>query len=185
MKLNLVPLLQPNGQCVITLVHVDPYTFNRVFYFLVNKGMLLTFLSSYVTSLFQSILNQTLSVHAKVICTVLDLDIDCMISSLNGLVPFLSFYLQCNNFLSIFWINLDFWILYYLFVCQSTLTRILSCSCWRFFEECQHPTERHRHQLGKELGLTPTQIKFWFQNKRTLVKVLFLFGFHIPLWGRC
>ncbi|KAI8016727.1 Homeobox-leucine zipper protein HDG11 [Camellia lanceoleosa] len=39
-----------------------------------------------------------------------------------------------------------------------------------FFEQCQHPNERQRCQLGKELGLTPLQIKFWFQNKRTLVK---------------
>ncbi|KAG5524865.1 hypothetical protein RHGRI_031511 [Rhododendron griersonianum] len=39
-----------------------------------------------------------------------------------------------------------------------------------YFEECQHPNERQRLQLGRELGLTPTQIKFWFQNKRTLVK---------------
>ncbi|GMP47864.1 hypothetical protein CsSME_00015427 [Camellia sinensis var. sinensis] len=39
-----------------------------------------------------------------------------------------------------------------------------------FFEQCQHPNERQRCQLGKEVGLTPLQIKFWFQNKRTLVK---------------
>ncbi|KAL6970651.1 hypothetical protein U1Q18_030346 [Sarracenia purpurea var. burkii] len=40
-----------------------------------------------------------------------------------------------------------------------------------FFQECRHPSERQRRQLGRELGLTPTQVKFWFQNKRTLVKV--------------
>ncbi|XP_057474359.1 homeobox-leucine zipper protein HDG11-like isoform X2 [Actinidia eriantha] len=39
-----------------------------------------------------------------------------------------------------------------------------------YFEGCQHPNERQRCQLGRELGLTPTQIKFWFQNKRTVVK---------------
>ncbi|GFZ09718.1 homeodomain GLABROUS 12 [Actinidia rufa] len=39
-----------------------------------------------------------------------------------------------------------------------------------YFEECQHPNEPQRQLLGRELGLTSRQIKFWFQNRRTLVK---------------
>ncbi|XP_057971175.1 homeobox-leucine zipper protein ROC8 [Malania oleifera] len=39
-----------------------------------------------------------------------------------------------------------------------------------FFKECPHPDENQRKQLGKELGLEPRQIKFWFQNKRTQTK---------------
>ncbi|XP_054778062.1 homeobox-leucine zipper protein ROC8-like [Prosopis cineraria] len=39
-----------------------------------------------------------------------------------------------------------------------------------FFKECPHPDENQRRQLGRELGLDPKQIKFWFQNKRTQTK---------------
>ncbi|XP_052196358.1 homeobox-leucine zipper protein ROC8-like isoform X3 [Diospyros lotus] len=39
-----------------------------------------------------------------------------------------------------------------------------------FFKECPHPDENQRRQLGRELGLEPKQIKFWFQNKRTQTK---------------
>ncbi|XP_054801451.1 homeobox-leucine zipper protein HDG11-like [Prosopis cineraria] len=39
-----------------------------------------------------------------------------------------------------------------------------------FFKECPHPDEEQRKDLGKELGLEPKQIKFWFQNKRTQTK---------------
>ncbi|KAJ4916069.1 Homeobox-leucine zipper protein HDG12 [Raphanus sativus] len=38
------------------------------------------------------------------------------------------------------------------------------------FNECQHPDEKQRLQLSKELGLAPRQIKFWFQNRRTQKK---------------
>ncbi|XP_028752864.1 homeobox-leucine zipper protein ROC8-like [Neltuma alba] len=41
-----------------------------------------------------------------------------------------------------------------------------------FFKECPHPDEEQRRDLGKELGLEPKQIKFWFQNKRTQTKTL-------------
>ncbi|CAL5368194.1 unnamed protein product [Camellia sinensis] len=39
-----------------------------------------------------------------------------------------------------------------------------------FFKECPHPDDNQRRQLGRELGLEPKQIKFWFQNKRTQTK---------------
>ncbi|KAF8391505.1 hypothetical protein HHK36_023810 [Tetracentron sinense] len=40
-----------------------------------------------------------------------------------------------------------------------------------FFKECPHPDDKQRKELGRELGLEPLQIKFWFQNKRTQMKV--------------
>ncbi|KAH9614506.1 hypothetical protein KSS87_015382 [Heliosperma pusillum] len=39
-----------------------------------------------------------------------------------------------------------------------------------FYNQCAHPDENQRRQLGMELGLEPRQIKFWFQNKRTQTK---------------
>lgn len=41
----------------------------------------------------------------------------------------------------------------------------------RFFKECPHPDDKQRKQLSRELGLEPLQVKFWFQNKRTQMKV--------------
>ncbi|KAI5660661.1 hypothetical protein M9H77_19984 [Catharanthus roseus] len=40
-----------------------------------------------------------------------------------------------------------------------------------FFKDCSHPSENQRKELGIELGLDPLQIKFWFQNKRTQMKI--------------
>ena len=40
------------------------------------------------------------------------------------------------------------------------------------FKDCPHPDEKQRLQLSRELGLAPRQIKFWFQNRRTQMKVL-------------
>ncbi|OIW21278.1 hypothetical protein TanjilG_31393 [Lupinus angustifolius] len=39
------------------------------------------------------------------------------------------------------------------------------------FNECPHPDEKQRAQLSRELGLAPRRIKFWFQNRRTQMKV--------------
>ena len=42
----------------------------------------------------------------------------------------------------------------------------------RFFKEYPHPDDKQRKELSRELGLEPLQVKFWFQNKRTQMKVL-------------
>ncbi|KAK8667941.1 hypothetical protein V6N13_105414 [Hibiscus sabdariffa] len=39
-----------------------------------------------------------------------------------------------------------------------------------FFKGCPHPDDKQRKELGRELGLEPLQVKFWFQNKRTQMK---------------
>ncbi|XP_051124722.1 homeobox-leucine zipper protein MERISTEM L1-like [Andrographis paniculata] len=39
-----------------------------------------------------------------------------------------------------------------------------------FFNECPHPDDKQRKELGRRLALEPLQVKFWFQNKRTQMK---------------
>ncbi|XP_057542405.1 homeobox-leucine zipper protein GLABRA 2 isoform X2 [Amaranthus tricolor] len=39
------------------------------------------------------------------------------------------------------------------------------------FKDSPHPDEKQRQQLSKQLGLHPRQVKFWFQNRRTQIKV--------------
>lgn len=41
----------------------------------------------------------------------------------------------------------------------------------RLFKESPHPDERQRQQVSKQLGLSARQVKFWFQNRRTQIKV--------------
>jgi len=42
-----------------------------------------------------------------------------------------------------------------------------------FFSICAHPDDNQRRQLSESTGLLLHQVKFWFQNKRTHVKVWF------------
>jgi hypothetical protein len=40
-----------------------------------------------------------------------------------------------------------------------------------FFSMCTHPNEYQRRELSETMGLTTQQVKFWFQNKITQIKV--------------
>ncbi|KAJ6394684.1 hypothetical protein OIU77_023815 [Salix suchowensis] len=42
----------------------------------------------------------------------------------------------------------------------------------RCFKESPHPDEKQRQELSKQLGLAPSQVKFWFQNRRTQIKTI-------------
>jgi homeobox-leucine zipper protein len=52
----------------------------------------------------------------------------------------------------------------------------------RFFKECPHPDDKQRKELSRELGLEPLQVKFWFQNKRTQMKVCYCSSSSSFLW---
>ena len=39
------------------------------------------------------------------------------------------------------------------------------------FKECPHPNEKQRMELSRRLNLESRQVKFWFQNRRTQMKV--------------
>jgi len=47
----------------------------------------------------------------------------------------------------------------------------LSFIDFSFFKECPHPDEKQRLDLSKRLALENKQVKFWFQNRRTQMKV--------------
>lgn len=66
---------------------------------------------------------------------------------------------------------LHFFFFSFLFLFSFFLPLRFSCLLFRMFRECPHPDEKQRLQLSRELGLAPRQIKFWFQNRRTQMKV--------------
>ncbi|KAI4970392.1 hypothetical protein ZWY2020_001306 [Hordeum vulgare] len=39
------------------------------------------------------------------------------------------------------------------------------------FMQCSHPDETQRAMLGRDLGLEPRKVKYWFQNRRTQKKM--------------
>ncbi|KAL0328248.1 UNVERIFIED_CONTAM: Homeobox-leucine zipper protein ROC2 [Sesamum calycinum] len=43
-----------------------------------------------------------------------------------------------------------------------------------FFKQHPHPNHNQRKELSDKLGLEPLQVKFWFQNKRTQLKIEYL-----------
>ena len=63
----------------------------------------------------------------------------------------------------------SFWVVdTFLFFAAAAVCTLWEC---RMFKEFPHPDEKQRLQLSRELGLAPRQIKFWFQNRRTQMKV--------------
>lgn len=46
------------------------------------------------------------------------------------------------------------------------------CFCFSLFKECPHPDEKQRLELSRRLSLETRQVKFWFQNRRTQMKVV-------------
>ncbi|KAL6570672.1 Homeobox-leucine zipper protein MERISTEM L1 [Orobanche gracilis] len=40
-----------------------------------------------------------------------------------------------------------------------------------FFKDCPHPDNKQRIELSQDLEMDPLQVKFWFQNKRTQMKM--------------
>lgn len=45
---------------------------------------------------------------------------------------------------------------------------LLLCSAFRV---CDHPDESMRQELAEKIGIDAQQVKFWFQNRRTKIKV--------------
>ena len=56
-----------------------------------------------------------------------------------------------------------------LLLCVNKFFLLCVNSC---FKECPHPDEKQRTELSMRLGLESKQIKFWFQNRRTQMKVI-------------
>ena len=60
----------------------------------------------------------------------------------------------------------------YIYVCLlSWYYVVFNFTFISFFKQCPHPDDKQRKELSRELGLEPLQVKFWFQNKRTQMKV--------------
>ena len=56
------------------------------------------------------------------------------------------------------------------FVCYDRM--FSGCFCFSLFKECPHPDEKQRLELSRRLSLETRQVKFWFQNRRTQMKVV-------------
>jgi homeobox-leucine zipper protein len=53
------------------------------------------------------------------------------------------------------------------------------------FKECAHPDEKQRLDLSRRLNLDPRQVKFWFQNRRTQMKVFSFESLIFVFWFLC
>lgn len=53
------------------------------------------------------------------------------------------------------------------------------------FKENPHPDEKARLELGRRLGLESKQVKFWFQNRRTQMKVLIDLRLDLQFYVAC
>lgn len=49
------------------------------------------------------------------------------------------------------------------------------------FKDNPHPDEKERLALGKKLNLENKQVKFWFQNRRTQMKVIIEYSLYNKL----
>ena len=78
----------------------------------------------------------------------------------------LSFIFFLGIFLFVIWSSKFSWI------CIMKLISLFLLHLFSsFFKECPHPDEKQRMELSRRLGLESKQIKFWFQNRRTQMKV--------------
>lgn len=70
--------------------------------------------------------------------------------------------------------------------CDFFILFVFGCAC-SLFKECPHPDEKQRLELSKRLCLETRQVKFWFQNRRTQMKVkiktFFFLGSYVMLLG--
>ncbi|XP_026460023.1 homeobox-leucine zipper protein ANTHOCYANINLESS 2-like [Papaver somniferum] len=52
--------------------------------------------------------------------------------------------------------------------CRHAPEQVRELEAW--FKECPHPSYEQRIELSNSLALEPSQVKFWFQNRRTQMK---------------
>ena len=64
-----------------------------------------------------------------------------------------------------------YWVLSLYVIVMGWLMSSMFIGGVSFFKNCAHPDEKQRLELGRRLGLESRQVKFWFQNRRTQLKV--------------